>query len=141
MGKIKQLFAKLSKITEASQDKAILGMVKDTEGELVALNKEQLFHSEDSEQEPLGEYASISYANLKGRATVDLKLTGDFYGGFFVTTQKFPVVFSSTDKKTENLEERYGENIFGVTAPNLKFYTKVILLGKVQSFFRALLHI
>ena len=95
-----------------------LGAVRDNEQRLIDANQTQLQQSIDSDGDWLGEYRSIAYANLKGRPDVDLKLTGDFYRGMFVDANKYPVVFSSRDEKTEMLTAKYGDEIFGTTKEN-----------------------
>ena len=99
---------------------------------LLDLNREQLQDSIDREGEFLGFYASIAYANLKGRDTVDLKLTGDFYRSFFADTSKYPVIFGARDEKTEELTQRYGEEIFGTTKGNTEKAADEIVLPRCK---------
>lgn len=110
-----------------------LEAMRASEDTLVSFNQEQMQDSIDSEGEPLGEYASIAYANRKGRITVDLKLTGDFYRGMFAKTDEYPVIFGSTDDKTEDLKNKYGENIFGTTKNNTSRIAKEVVLPEVHA--------
>jgi hypothetical protein len=109
-----------------------LEAVRENEGMLIEMNHAQLQNSIDREGEALGEYASIEYANKKGRIDVDLKLTGAFYRGWNVKADDFPILFDSTDSKTEDLKQKYGEEIFGTTKGNTERVAQEICLPRCQ---------
>lgn len=79
--------------------------------------------------ESLGEYSplTIEIKRQKGQPTdrVTLKDEGDFHRGWFATTDKFPIVFGSTDPKADMLEDKYG-NIFGLTQDNKQAFVEDI---------------
>lgn len=135
------MYNKIKAATPDVVESKVLDILKESQREVTDLNRSQLFNSEDSNQEPLGTYASIAYANKKGRADVDLKLTGDFYESIFINTSKFPVVFNATDSKTQKLVYRYGEDIFGLTRPSKNEASHTIIKPKLQEWFRNLLHV
>lgn len=59
---------------------------------------------------------SPGYAKKKGRSSpIDLKDTGSFHRKTYAEVLADAVEFSSTDAKTKMLEERSGEDIFGLT--------------------------
>jgi hypothetical protein len=109
-----------------------LDAMQKNESVLISFNQAQLQNSIDREGEALGEYASIEYANKKGRIDVDLRLKGGFYGGMFVNAEKYPVVFDSSDSKTLDLKLKYGEEIFGTTPGNTKKVAFEIVLPECQ---------
>ncbi len=76
-------------------ERVALQALRQNEQAVLDFNREQLQDSFDREGEPLGEYASIAYANMKGRITVDLKLTGDFYNAMYLKADEFSVLFDS----------------------------------------------
>jgi len=120
---------------------ASLEAVRENEGALIEMNHEQLENSIDRDGEPLGEYASIEYANKKGRIDVDLKLTGAFYRGFNVKADEFPIMFDSSDSKTEDLKQKYGEEIFGTTKGNTERVAQEICLPRCEQKILDALHI
>lgn len=95
---------------------------------VIELNtNEQLFKGIDSKGQKLKpKYSRVRYARAKntvnplpGYGTPDLKLTGDFYRDFYLKAEperKFSLF--SSDEKAPKLQEKYGEDIFGLTADN-----------------------
>lgn len=83
----------------------------------------------DADGNSLGEYTpfTVETKRRKGQPTdrVTLKDEGDFHRGFFATTDKFPIVFGSSDPKADMLEDKYG-NIFGLTTDNKKAFVEDI---------------
>lgn len=142
MKKARELARRLKEATsERKLEELVLKIVKEDEAYLTGLNKLQLFESLDSQGEPLGEYSSLAYANKKGRITVDLKLTGDFYDGFFIDTSELPIAFDSRDSKTELLVKKYGKEIFGLSEEHLKVYIRGRFKTRFQDYFRSLFRI
>lgn len=87
---------------------------------LIPLNIDQLYEGGiDSKGKSLGEYSpfTISVKKKKGQRTdhVTLRDTGEFYEAFFAETESWPVNIDSKDSKTEELKDRYGADIFGLT--------------------------
>jgi len=69
----------------------------------------------------IGYYRNRFYAELKnsmnpkpGKGYVDLKLTGAFYEAVTVDIGAKEIEFTSLDGKTNDLEEKYGSDIFGL---------------------------
>ena len=59
---------------------------------------------------------SPAYAKKKGKSSpIDLKDTGSFHRKTYAEVLADDIEFSSTDAKTKMLEERSGEDIFGLT--------------------------
>ena len=83
-----------------------------------------------SEETQLKEYASETYARMKAslnpKGVTDLKLTGDFHRSFVAITEKFPVLFSASNSKTDKLVTKYGENIFGLDEESKTILSKTI---------------
>lgn len=96
----------------------------------------------DADGKSLGEYSpvTIEIKKVKGQPTdrVTLKDEGDFHRGFFATTDKFPVVFGSSDPKADMLEDTYG-NIFGLTTDNKRAFVDDIKPHIVDNCGQALL--
>jgi hypothetical protein len=75
-------------------------------------------------------YAPSAYALMKhemnakpGLGIVDLKLTGAFYNSFYFYREDLEV--TSTDSKTSDLLDRYGENIFKFTPETINKYREI----------------
>jgi cell pole-organizing protein PopZ len=141
MGKLIDLYNRLLSMTPAVVESKTLEVVKENERQVTDLNREQLLNSEDSNQEPLGTYASIAYANLKGKNEVDLKLTGDFHESIFIKAEKYPIVFGATDKKSAELFAKYGEEVLGLTRPSKNEVAQNILKPSLQQWIRDVLHL
>jgi hypothetical protein len=101
--------------------------IRQTTGDIIKANQNQLLSNKDSTGESLGGYALKSYEDMKkdmGQSgVVDLKLTGDFYKGFQVDVQQDTFELDSTDSKTGKLEGKYGKDIFGLTPESRENYT------------------
>src|SRR5690606_11492620 len=105
-------------------------------------NQEQLYLSGiDADGETLDHYRNTEYADLKatmnpnpGKGTPDLNLTGSFYRGFEVAVTKDEFTIGSTDPKTDWLEERYGEKIFGFTPDSRKRYALGVFHDAVKLY-------
>lgn len=141
MGKIIDLHARLLRATPAAVESRSLEIIRAEQKQILDLNRQQLDDSITSDGEPLGEYASIAYANRKGRSTVDLKLTGAFHDSFFINADKYPIAFNATDKKTSGLVERYGEEIFGLTQANKREVSQEIIRIGLINWLREILHV
>ena len=109
--------------------------------EIILLNQAQLFtQSVDKDGDALGGYATIEYEELKRGLNpsldglVDLRLTGDFYGGFYVSVNDTEFIIGSTDEKETILQNRYGKAIFGLTDSNKAQYTKDIFFKALKNY-------
>lgn len=117
-------------------------IIENTEEEIVELNQEQLYLSGiDAEGNTLDHYRNPEYSEMKaamnpnpGAGIPDLNLTGNFYRGFEVSVTKDEFILSSTDPKTEWLEERYGEKIFGFTRDSRKRYALGVFYNAVKLY-------
>lgn len=138
--KLKQLQKRLEKGNAESVKSSMLKMVEADREQLTLLNKEQLFDNKDTLGKSLGVY-SAGYAAKKGSTKVNLLSDGDFYDGFFIQTQKFPVVFSSKDFKTKFLVGRYGKNIFGLSKDSRDTYIQASFKRRFKNYLRDLLRL
>lgn len=69
----------------------------------------------------------------KGQITshVTLKDEGDFYSAFYIDFVPEGFEISSNDSKTDGLEEKYGEGIFGLTTDQKYEFSKDYLLPEL----------
>ena len=93
------------------------------------LQKDQMIHGLNSKGTQIGKYRSPAYAQKKssmnplaGEGNVDLKLTGDFYSGIFTDVRSDGILVDSADQKSEALQQKYGETIFGLDDDNKQEY-------------------
>lgn len=143
MGKILDMANKMKGLTEASIDKAILKSFMDNQEAATNLNTDQLFQGKEATGGLLPPYSQRS-VEVFGKPPGPMRLfeTGDFYRGFFVKADKFPVVFSSKDKKTEKLTKAFGQDeIFGLDKENIKDFSNSYVLPDLQKFVRSFLHV
>lgn len=92
-------------------------LIKDNQNQLL---KEGVF----SDNEVTGTYApmTIIYKKNLGQpyGHITFQDTGSFYDKMQIASLPDGAEFGSTDSKTGELEERYGNHIFGLTDDNLK---------------------
>lgn len=98
-----------------------IGAVVENQEEILDLNISQLEVGKDSLGELLERYALDVYAEFKQAigsqapfGVPDLKLEGDFHSGFVLIVDGKEIRITSTDDKTDDLEFKYGEDIFGL---------------------------
>jgi len=106
--------------TEAIAEKA----VEETKEDLLALNKKQLLAGYDKNGELIGDkkpYANAHYAFFKanmnplpGLGNPDLRLTGSFQDEFDIEISGERILQGSSDEKAGELEQKYGEEIYGL---------------------------
>jgi len=129
-----------NKFQTVNPDRVVQDAVLLTGDKAILLNHQQLYEfSEDSEQRPLKQYASGSYAEYKaqlnpflGLGRPDLRDTGAFYDAFEVEVNSRTITFDSTDPKSASLERKYGSKIFGLNKDNLAFFANQHVLPKVR---------
>jgi hypothetical protein len=76
---------------------------------------------------------TIEIKTIKGQPTdrVTLKDTGDFYESFFISADNEGFFIDATDWKRDELVEKYGAEIFGLTDKNKTYLAKEILLPEL----------
>lgn len=109
----------------------VVGIIEDHEDIITGYNKDQLIHGQDRNGDPLEFYKNLHYAIYKnqrnpkaGLGTPDLNLTGAFYRGFFLSINGFAFSIDSSNSKSDALQEKYGEMIFGLSQPNMGMYAR-----------------
>lgn len=129
MRKIKDLANKLNSIDFISMCEQ---SVMDNESHAMELNNQQLFQGERADGTSLPDYSFVS-VNFFNKPSGPIRLfdTGDFYNGFIFSSSNFPFFITSKDSKTDDLQERYGSEIFGLTQENLSGFAKVFILPTI----------
>ena len=95
-------------------------ILKTLEPKILVLNKAQLREGKDRDDILLPTYKSINYANFKSELGsksgnhFDLKVTGDFYKGFFLKKKGDNFKVDSKDKKRDDLVMKTSPFIFGL---------------------------
>lgn len=93
--------------------------IDQTKEEMITQQQAQLFTGLTSKEEditPPYRPRTVAIKTRKGQPTdrVTLRDTGDFYRGIFVETREQTFVIDSIDEKSGDLQEKYGEDIFGL---------------------------
>lgn len=141
MGTIKNMLLRVQSINLPMQVPII---IDNTNQSIIELNQRQLYNdSEDSNNEALRLYGSLSYAleknklnPLPGFGRPDLYLTGAFFKGFNVRVTNTSFFINSSDGKTSNLVKKYTEDIFGLTPDSKKEYAKTIVWEGIKSYIK-----
>lgn len=143
MGKVLDIANKMKGLTEVSIDKSILKSFSENQEAATNLNTDQLFQGKEATGGVLPDYSKRS-VEVFGKPPGPIRLfeTGNFYRGFFVKADKFPVVFDSKDSKTDKLTQAFGQDeIFGLDKENIKDFSKSYVLPDLQKFVRSFLHV
>lgn len=140
LSKLKAYTESLKKVTVQAQIDGLLKIVRDNEERITAMNTDQLFSGKKSDGLNLPDYSRVS-VEVYGKPAGPIRLydEGDFYRGFFLRADKFPVIFSSRDHKTEMLQNDFGITIFGLTGENKRELLQVYLKGQVLTLYKKLL--
>ena len=126
----------------------VLVIVKKNEETATNMNTDQLFGGQDAKGKSLPNYSDRS-VQVFGKPSGPMKLfdTGDFYRGFFVRADKFPVVFESSDQKSGKIadlllsKDQDPDDIYGLNKTNLSDFSKSYVLPDLQKFIRDFLHV
>jgi hypothetical protein len=118
MGRLRDFTKRLKQYTIQRQEKDLLAILKKHEAAAVDLNIRQMMEGETADGRPIEpEYTPFTVEIKKEKNQpydrVTLRDEGDFHQAMFMSTDKWPVVFSSKDPKTGPLVRKYGEEIFG----------------------------
>lgn len=144
MKKLRKLLSQLDEGIKG-QEEEISKIIRESEKEILDLNKQQLFKGEDATGKSLGEYISKSYAKFKlllnPLGVVDLMLTGKFYDGFFLKKYSFPIKIDSKDPKRDALVKRKGENIFGLNEESIRIFGRGTAKKKFAEYWKRFLHV
>ena len=109
---------------------------------IIEMQKDQMMFGMDATGEDIApSYETDSYAEMKQQMnsrpevyTPDLRLTGDFYSGFYLDYDTLTV--TSSDDKTSFLIGKYGKSIFGLNEETMKRYRR-LFNPKFYEAFRA----
>ena len=117
---------------DLTSGKMIQKIIQEHEAEIIDMNaQEQLFESgENSLGVSIASYApyspiTIEIKRLKGQPTnrVTLRDEGDFESSFYLVISDKQFEIKASDWKTEELVEKYGSSILGLTKENIASLT------------------
>lgn len=110
----------LKKLEAFDVENVVERIFESTEEELVEAQRQQMLHGENRDGEKIGVYRSPTYADAKEKHNplaggyVDLRVTEAFYRGIYASVVGEELLISSFDEKADDLEDKYGEEIFGL---------------------------
>ena len=116
-------------------------IIPQVENDIVTMQKDRIFsgkYVDDSPIIPEYSYATLGFKLRKGQPTdrVTLFDTGSFHNQIFAQSYDGKeVIIDSTDDKSGELKEKYGEQIFGLTNENstaLKEKTTELLIDYIK---------
>lgn len=107
------------------------------------LNAEQMYSGRNSEGDPITPtytQLTVAYKKRKGQPAdrVTLRDTGDFYQGIYAKLEGITITVGSADEKTKQLEEKYGEEIFGLDLDPKREFVFGPFLKAIQEKFTAI---
>lgn len=118
MGTINNLRRKFESL---DTDTVVRRSLENTTEQLANTQAEQMMRGLDANGNPIGQYRSPVYAEVKNRmnplpgfGVPDLKLTGAFYRGITAKVSGELVITDSTDPKSADLQKKYGKEVFGL---------------------------
>jgi hypothetical protein len=124
MGKLREYIHRLQTVTVDEQEQKLLEIIRINEDEALDRNISQLLEGKDSKGDelfPPYSARTVEYKKTRNQTydRVTLRDEGFFHQSFFMEVEKFPVVFSARDSKTDDLMKKYGGDIFGLDKKNL----------------------
>lgn len=127
----------------------VVGIIEDHADIIADYNRAQLESGLDRNGDVINPfYGSIYYAMMKnnmnskpGLGVPDLKLTGAFYRGIFLSMKGYAFSLSSSNSKTESLVDKYGEYIFGLNDNSLASYSQNEFFEAFKEFIESTLKI
>ena len=131
----------VKKLKSFDFEKALLKVYKDNETILLDLNTDDQLGIKGilSTGDSLPDYRPFTIASKQGKsgfAGITEHMTlfgeGDFHKGFTLDATKFPLFIDSKDSKTNDLVNRYTENIFGLTKESIQ-ELKEQLIDEIQA--------
>ncbi len=148
MGKLIDISNKIKQLTQQRLEAEVLAIIQNNDQVAINMNTDQLFSGKDALDKDLPDYSERS-VTVFGKPEGPYKLfdTGDFYRGFFLYADKFPVVFSNSDQKTGKIADLLAskghnpEDIYGLNKTNLTDFSRSYVLPEVKKFFRDFLHV
>lgn len=110
----------------------VIETMEEQREDIIALNQYQLYiHSEDSVGDKLENYKTLEYSLYKNRKNPDVGFgnpdlydTGVFFRKMYLTVDQDSFEIDSSDKKSSDLKNKYGDKIFGLSSDSLAMYTK-----------------
>lgn len=116
-------------------------VVQDFDVEITELNKDQLKKGKKKDNSSLGTYRPFTIEERLKRGLqvsfVDLRFTGSFQDNMKLAIKGSTFDFTSTDKKSDMLADKYGDLIFGLTEENkeefMRRYGKEALVEKISN--------
>lgn len=128
MDKIKDLRNRVAGFfDELYSGRAFQKIIKAHESVIVEMNAEKQLYTQGINSLGVSIMSYRPYASLTKRikaakhqpaSRVTLRDTGDFHKSFFVKTSENEFEINATDWKTDELKEKYGGGIFGLTEDN-----------------------
>jgi hypothetical protein len=121
MGKLNELTLRHNRFVQ-NMNVIISLSIESVDTSLINMNKNQMLHSKDSNDNPLihkqtgSQYLSLLYAIRTNKSKPDLYLTGDFQRAMFLDVNENNLTWfiDSQDWKSGILTENYGNGIFGI---------------------------
>ena len=130
---------------DLTSGKMIQKIIQEHEAEIIDMNaQEQLFESgENSLGVSIASYApyspiTIEIKRLKGQPTnrVTLRDEGDFESSFYLVISDKQFEIKASDWKTEELVEKYGSSILGLTKENIASLTWDYIYPELMDTFK-----
>lgn len=120
----------LGKLSQISIAELIENTMVETRQQYITLQREQMLAGKRNDGGMIGRYASPAYAAKKNNpvaraGNVDLYDTGDFQRSIFIDPRGETFVVDSVDNKSEMLQKKYGESIFGLNDEHTDKYVPI----------------
>lgn len=130
---IENMAKNLSKVLSGI-DKIIVDASERNKDEFADIQTDQMQKGKNSEGGSIGRLRSPAYSQRKKNrggvapfGQVDLRNTGKFQRGVFAKVSATGILLDSTDSKTEELTEKYGEEIFGYNEDSKDVVPEVLI--------------
>jgi hypothetical protein len=122
----------LETLNELDVHREALSAIGRTGTSILDLNREQLLHGKRSDMTEMPDYSYISVTQFgKPEGPIMLYDTGAFHGSFQLDVG--PDEFEILADDLYQLEDRYGEEIYGLTETNQEYYNQEIFFPELMN--------
>jgi len=118
-------------LSELDVQRESLAAIGRTGGSMLDLNREQLWHGIRADRTKMPDYSYTSVTMFgKPAGPIMLYDTGAFHGSFQldVDSQEFEILAADL----YDLEQRYGEEIYGLTPSNQEYYNQEVFFPELM---------
>lgn len=132
------------KAFQESADTVVIGIVREKQGFILGLNRDQLFSGKDANgDEILPPYAESTVKRKRRKGSpydrVTLKDEGEYHQSLEIDFGPDSFLIGSNDSKAIYLERRYGKSVYGLNAQSISELSDEVKPGLIDNLRKRIL--